>query len=503
MIRRKIPYGILLASVLALSAAPALADEVVLKSRRTVKGFIVEDSSRVVRIETPEGKVERYRREDVEMVAETREIGVAEIDARLQALSSDDAGTLTEIAQWAKEQNLRGWALVAKMALRRDDGHGAAHELLGHILVGETWYSNAKDAEKARMELLAKKYAEEGYIRYRDGWIKKEDKPLADRDPKAFTRDDEGVYRETSLVMKERGFVLVGGKWVKGGTPEDQADMVRFKEVMGEDIWIHTTRHWRLYMQQYPPDKVAEFGELMEKVYAWFVAEMGKPPATDLFRGNKGHLWVLKDKNTVMKWYQNFRNRFSLSDEFKTLLESGGGNVHSGGQLIGTIVPHQSQDIRNQLVHMGGHFLIEWFSPGLRRSSWLHEAFGHHAEHVHLGNGVVNCSTLAKYAEDGGRAQKEFATKDAQARAKGLVRDGSDEAFALLDKIELNSLNGDHLTKGWTLVAWLLKEHHDGFVAFLEGRNRASTEDALGQALRGWSTEALDDEWRKYVKKNF
>jgi hypothetical protein len=493
-----------LASILTLVlSATAFGDEVTLKTGKVVKGFIVEDGPKSVRIETPEGKTERFRREDVESVAESSQIGSEELDKQLGEVDGEDPSALAELAKKAKDNGTKGWRLVARLALRKEPNHDLAHELLDHIKVGDTWYTNKTDADKANKELMAKKFAEEGYVRYKDGWIKKEDKALADKDPKAFTRDDNGLFRETSEVMKEKGLVFLGGKWIQGGTEEDRRDMAKFKELMGEDIWIHTTKHFRLYMQQYPPDKVAEFGKLLETVYDWFVKEMGKEPAHDVFRGNRGHMWVLKDKNAVMKWFANYRNRFSLDDQFKTLLDQGGGNVHADGILIATQVPNQSSDIRNQLVHVAGHFLIFWFSPGLKHASWLSEAFGHHAEHVHLGSGVVNCSTLANYDADGGKAQKEFATKDAKDRAKGLVRNGSDEAFGILDKLDLNALNGDHLTKGWTLVDWLLREHHDAFVKWLEARNRATTEDSVTQALNGWSLEALDDEWRKYVKSKF
>ena len=57
-----------------------------------------------------------------------------------------------------------------------------------------------------------------GYIKVAGGWISKEDKPLYDKDKNAFELDDNGVWRDKATVMREKGFTLVKGKWVKGAS---------------------------------------------------------------------------------------------------------------------------------------------------------------------------------------------------------------------------------------------------------------------------------------------
>lgn len=496
---------LLFALSLMLLVAPLCADEVTLKNGTVHKGVILEQSATFVRIETADGKVMRIKQDEISSVAESMETGDAVLDEKLKGASGDSAQAVADAAVAAKEAGSKAWALGARLALRRDEANDTAHELLGHMKVGEKWFTNRKDAEAALSKELAEKYKAEGYLKYKDGWIKKEDLPAAQKDANAFLKGDDLIYRDKATVMKAQGFTLVGGKWIKAGSPEDQAAMTKFKELTGESIWIHTTPHFKLHMQQYQPDKVAEFGDLMEKVYAWFVKTMKKPPEFDVFRGNQGHIWVLKDKNAVMDWYKNYRNRYSLDDGFGTLLERGGGNVHHPPQLIATQVPNQSGDIRNQLVHVAGHFLIGHFCRGVEHGTpaWLAEAFGHLAEDVHLGNGMVNCSSLAKYAAGGGVAEKEFSTKDAKDRGKALARTKKDAPFSELHALDLNSLNGDHLTKGWTLLAWMLKMHPDQLVAWIEGMNTARAEEALAKATEGWSTEQLDDEWRKILKTGF
>jgi hypothetical protein len=259
---------------------------------------------------------------------------------------------------------------------------------------------------------------------------------------------------------------------------------------------------------------MADYADFVEKAYAWFLKTMKKPPEYQVFRGRKCFLWILKDKPTVLKWYENYRNDYSLDigdsrrnkegkGPFLQLIERGSGNIHTNN--LGIIVPAENSDIRNQIAHMAGHFMISAFAPGLEGSppSWLSEAFGHMTEHALLGNGTINCSTLAKYAESGGVQEKEFATKSAHDIAKGIARNGDDDPFISLNKLELNSLNAKHLAKGWTIVEWLLKQKHEQFVAFVEGLNQAEMPEALAGAIDGWTPESVDKAWREHVMKNF
>jgi hypothetical protein len=127
-----------------------------------------------------------------------------------------------------------------------------------------------------------------------------------------------------------------------------------------------------------------------------------------------------------------------------------------------------------------------------------------HAEQVFLGAGHIVHSTLAKYGGDGGRADKGFATKDAEARSKGSVREGSDEPLDVLNKIELNSLSGDHISKGYTLVRWLITEHREDFIKWLKAMNVQGAMEAIPAAFGDeWTHELMDKKWREIVKKKF
>ena len=490
----------------------AHADEVIKKDGKSVKGFVVGQDSRLVRIMDAKGRTHRIAMKDVDSILEGPDTGDKETDAKLEEIDSDDADEVAEVATAAKASGNKVWKVLAMMALRIDEDHSEAHELLGHILVGDAWFTSKKKADTARRKLVAEQMKEDGFLRWRSGWISKEDRALASKDPKAYVKDDNDVWRNKAEFMREKGFELVGEKWIPGGTAEDKADRAKFKELTGEKIWVVTTDHFRLYVMDVPPEEVTEFGELVEKTYAWFIEQMGLDKGTNVFRGNnKAHMWVLKDRPTAVTWFKNYRERFSLSDGFGKLV-SQSGNCFGAEGLIDVGTPEGGRErLRHRLVNHAAQFAMKWYSPGLRSagkgkngdfSYWLYESFGVHAEHELLGNGVIVHSTLAKYGGSAGRADKAFETKDANERCEGYVRRGADALENIDNLQDLNMLSGDHIAKGYTILRWLMTEKLEEFRNWVRERNKMRSLEALAKTL-GLAAAQVDKKWREMARDGF
>ncbi len=503
-----------LASLMALLVLvpSAQADEVIRKDGKTVKGFVVGQDSRLVRILDAKGRTHRIAMKDVDSILEGPETGDKGTDAKLEEIDTDDADELAEVAKAAKSSGNKAWKVVAMMAIRVDEDHLEAHELLGHILVGDAWFTSKKKADTARKKLVDKQMKEDGFLKWRGGWISKEDRTLATKDPKSYVKDDNGVWRNKAELMREKGYELVGGKWIPGGTEEDKADRAKFKELTGEKLWVVTTDHFRIYMMEVPPEEVTAIGELVEETYDWFLKQMDLPEGTNVFRGNnKAHMWVLKDRPAAVTWFKNYRNRFSLGDGFGKLV-SQSGNCFGAGGLIDVGTPEGGRErLRHRFVNHAAQFALRWFSPGLRSagkdkrsdfSFWLYESFGVHAEHEILGNGVVVHSTLAKYGGEAGRANKAFETKDANERCEGYVRKGADPLLNIDNLQDLNMLSGDHIAKGYTILRWLMTDKLEEFRKWIRERNKMKSLDALAKVL-GMSPAEIDKKWRDMAQDGF
>ena len=150
-------------SVLALLllAAPALADEVVLRNGSVFSGVVLEQGDRVT-IQMDYGSM-TFRKIDVREVRKTDD-PLKELDAKTEAAST--AKEFFELSLWARERGLKG---------RSDD-------LLNRVVFLEP------DHEGARRAL--------GYERYEGAWMKGDD------------------------LMVARGFIKHQGKWLKRETVE-------------------------------------------------------------------------------------------------------------------------------------------------------------------------------------------------------------------------------------------------------------------------------------------
>ena len=479
--------------------APVKADEITKKDGKVVYGYISRETSRHTFIMRMDGKKERISNSDIESVVLGSDTGDETIDSKIA-----EGADLGELAKQLKDEKHPGWQVLANICIRDDADNEAARAALGHQKVGDDWFKDPKKAAKAQAKLIAAEMKERGFVKYRNGWASPEDLKLLRKDPDAFTLVD-GVWRDTAEVMTEKGFIKMGDKWVKAGTKQDKDDMAQFENLLGEKIWIVTTEHFRLFVQQYQPDQVNRFAERLEEVYAWFIKEVGLKPDTNIFRGNKGHMWVFREKSVCLDWYEQYKNRFNLSENTLKLLSSGSGNLLSSGGLLSTAVLAQGgDDVEHELINHAAHMMLEAFSRSSEKDQrhWLHEAFGVMVEHHFLGNGHIVHSTLAKYGGSGGKADKAFSTADAEERCKGLVRAGDDLPLIELNKIELNSLSGDHISKAYTIVDWLWKEHHKEFVEWLKLMNVNDTISSIPKAFgQDWTHEYIDREWAKRAKK--
>lgn len=489
--------------VLAFAAgSEAQINVLKLKSGETVEGYVVEQTNAFVKIETLEGKTLRYPATEIASQEETTRTGIPELDKKLADIDRSNPDALADVADWAKGQKMRAWQILAREVLKNDPQNEKANGLLGHTKVGDRWYKSKSEADAAKKTALEAEMKAKGFIKLSGGWISKEDKPLYDKDRGAFELDENGVYRDKATVMKERGLTLVKGKWVRGAAPADQAEMEEFKKALGEDVLILQFDHFRLCMMNTDAKKIEEYGQLCEKTYAWVLKEMGKPADFDLWQHRKATFWVIKDKKTRDAWLKAWRPKFGFDQStFDFFMQ--GSDFYAN--LVGVFVMENNDDVRNGFIHGIGHFTIRALSHGLQGTPpWLVEAWGHYLEGSLLGNGHVACSTKSNYGGAGGVVDKgKFNTKDAKDRCRGILREGNAEPMVNLSKLDLNSLNGDHLAKGWSVVEWLMSTRKAQFIDWLEGMNRATQEEALAAAIPGFSFQKLDEEWEAYVKAKY
>jgi hypothetical protein len=503
--------------LLAVSQASAQLSVVTLKTGVKAEGFITTNDDRLVKIETAEGKTLTFAKASVESIEETKRWGDDEIDAEYAKLDAGvDAEGLAQLASTAKNKNLKFWEHLAAAALKIDPLNETANVLHGRERVGDEWFSDKKKADDARKKLKEQQLKDQGYVSVgfgdKKGWIKKEDKIAYDRKRDDFVLDEEGFYRPIAEVMAERGMELSNGKWIPRASPEDKADCAAFKTEFEVGIVGMSSKHFRIFSTEHTLEKVAEFAKLAEDNYKWFLDRMGKPRDFELFPGGaQGEIWFVKDKRLFDKAANKWgASRFGMSpDWIAYITQPGHAASQSGLRCLEAIENSDESGCRAAIIHATSHMLltnfVRWGGP-FGVPAWLMEGWAHYAEHHFMRIGQRTCSTKANYGAGGGISEKRFTTKDAKDRCKAMILDGEDDVIENISKKPLNTINGDDMAKGYTMVDWLMKERQEDFVKFLEALRGGDEKTGQPTALKtvfGWTFEQLDAEWKKWAKRKF
>jgi hypothetical protein len=447
------------------------------------------------------------------------------LEERLEEIDVTDPDQLFEVASWAMKNKKSGkirreGRKLLKEVIELDTDHAGARKALGHVKVGDTWYTSQKKADAARLKMLEEEMTAKGYVKFRKGFIKKESK--RDFDRKTWQLDENLIWRSEDEIMAAKGYRKIQGVWVQ----MSEADLARadkHRKMTGEDLIVTTTPHYRFHMMT-PPKYAKQYAELIESLYTWFfdTFEADKLVSRDqcrIFGGQRVDVWCFSSPQQFQDWVTTYQEEYKFTPEDKKMFRDNPAGWLLRQKRIVTVVNEKAEDMENTLLHQNGIMLLSWFALG-RTPPWLREAFGHLCEHLFSGEkyGHVNNTTNSKYGGDGGIAGKEFNTKDMPPATKGIVKRGDDTPILVMSKLGLNSLNGDHLAQGYSHVEWMFNNHLKKMITFFHSLRSlrvpveankwediwaAYIQASIKAAFEGWSTEQFMDEWRKYVKKNY
>jgi hypothetical protein len=154
--------------VIAVLAAPVLADEVRLVGGGTIVGQVVERTADRVVIDTGPGRV-TFPASRVASIKTGRSV-LAEFRERIRAIDPQDAAGFIALGRWADSVDLDTQAGEAyQRALAADPGNAEANLALGRIEQDGRWMSQ-DDAYRAQ-----------GLVRYDGRWVSPEERAAAEQ----------------------------------------------------------------------------------------------------------------------------------------------------------------------------------------------------------------------------------------------------------------------------------------------------------------------------------
>jgi hypothetical protein len=445
---------------------------------------------------------------------------IAELEAKKAAIDLSDAEQLFEVAAWAtKNLNDKVRAEGRKMmkeVLELDSSHEGAHTFFKHVKVGDTWYDSKEKAAKAQKEVAEKEMKAKGFLPHQGGWIKPEDKAKFGNG-KGWVKDENGCWMSEEDVHRARGEVTYQGEWLRVG-PEDLKRMEKHKKITGEDMLICTTEHFVLHLAV-PPKFMKMYAAKAEDIYNWFFAELHLPAeAAATLWPRKAHIWSVPGEQQFQDWLTAYTEEYAITDEDKKHFRERPNTNILGGKLLAVIINRtkKAEDIDGQLCHIIAHFLLGWQTQG-KASPWFNEGFANLVESLKTAEkvGTVSCSNRSRYGGQGDIADKDFNTKDAPPRCKSLVKADEDLPVDELAKLELNALDGNSLSKGFSIIEWLYNKDRSKLTELINAiRATGGPEQGpdaevaffakcIAAVFGGSDLLAFNQMWRDYVKKNY
>ncbi|MEE9394918.1 MAG: hypothetical protein V3W41_20710 [Planctomycetota bacterium] len=441
------------------------------------------------------------------------------LEERLDAIDVTDPDQLQEIAAWAMKNKNRkvrkeGRKLM-KEVLELDEDHEAARASLGHVHVGKKWFKSKKAAEKAKFAMVAKEMKAKGYVKFKNGFIKKTDRR---KWKKNWEKNDDLIWVSYEDVMRAKGYAKYEGEWLRV-SKTDAKRAANHTRLTGEDILIVSSDHF-IFHFQIPVKLVKRYTELVERLLDWFYEKFEFAALLEkdkLFNGNKPHIWGFSSQQQLLDWVTAYAEDYKFSKEMKEEFRK-----RPGGTLfweLSTVVNEKPEDMENGIIHQIAVMIFRHFI-GKSVAPWMSEAVANLAEHELSREkiGVVTMSTGTKYDNNGGVADKKnFNTKDTPPQVKGLVKRADDLPIEQLSNLKLNSLNEDHLGQGYSHIEWAFNHDRAKLVEWLhyyrtsrfqnvpkkpEERNAYYIMQCL-EKIYGWDGEEYMKNWRSYVKKNY
>ena len=199
-----------LAAAITTRASVFGQDSVKLKDGSRVVGDIVFEDANEVRLITSACEVKRIAASEI---AESRR--GTPLDGRVQKwlreLASPTAEAVFEVAsRAAKEKALEVDARrLARRVVAELPDHAGARVLLGQVRALDRWFPDAASAKRAVAEAMKAN----GFVAYKDGWVKPADLQPLKLAPADWTLTPESIWRRTHDYRTERGDLFFNDGW--------------------------------------------------------------------------------------------------------------------------------------------------------------------------------------------------------------------------------------------------------------------------------------------------
>lgn len=424
-------------------------------------------------------------------------------------------------------------ALEYGLALQLDPENSRARERLGFKKVAGKWEEKPSGAAKIKNECPPDEVnnisselrdrSKKPFAKAADEWFElgkwARERKLIEEEAKSAFREAIGFLPDHAKAREALGFAREGDKWVSADDRAAAGDMKKKvgaakdgdevkeeteeEKAVGAKLAKRRSPHF-LIQGAFSQDDVKTWTRLAETVFDEFHALLevptDKPVIDEPIRG------TLLDTQAQHAGYVD--KMMEGSPGQKDWYKKGGGQwLPSPPSFEGWPAGQGKESLPDMTVHMSVHVLFQYYmAQGANNvAPWLYESMAYLFTVRLERTALTHCITQST-----GGGGKEGMPHDAghwKESTRASVQKGGDPPIGRMLSAGINSIQGDLLLKGWSMIDWWLATRKADFLKFLAAlRESAPGSDAQLAAWKtafGCTPEESEAEWRKWVQANY
>ncbi len=446
------------------------------------------------------------------------------------ALGKTSAGVLWKAAAAAAKKSLFDFATqTAERVIELDPDHKKARRYLGYAKKRGRWTRAKSDAAKVLRENQMPKGVSNSEFAKRVSTWRVTTLPAAESKiaelyaalgkkcaAKGFEAAAQRAFREAlrrdpncASARATLGYEKVGEAWLTAvqiaaravaAKPEAFEEESDFDELLERNLTKVRSANF-VIESVFSKTRTMQLVEALETTYSLYLTDAGRDPNESVFARPLHGCFVQSDAD----WEAWIDDQIpSHADMFRPLHFYRG----SGSMLLAV---REQQDLgsgarstfEDNAVHATAHVLNDLIY-GLHTHAWLDEGLAYFTTLRVRGTTASWCvrEEDARYAAADGPAEDagQLSEFDFRGRIRALVRKGEDMPLRALTTRKLSDLALSDTIKAWSVVTWMMGNDRPGTIRYLSSLRSAKDGPSALEAHFGKGAEAVDDEWRAWVR---
>ena len=452
-----------------VASGPLSADIVHLKNGGKIEGQVIKQTPTEIHIRTKFGSIMKFPRSQVIRIEKKMNVW-DEYEILRNKTKNTDAAGLFNLYHWCMKHGLKREAVrVLEEVLQADPDHEGAHRLKGEVKIQGKWLN--PDAARAA-----------GFHLHEGKWL---------------THDK---------LMKARGFVRWGSKWITKSEYNRMEVKLTMEKLLNMELTVVNSEHFGV-RTRFPKHHAERLLEYSESAYKAFM-EIIPYPKKSLKNWSRIQIWLFDNLDSYQLFFDKFlwpKKNVTKQEDYNYYREAGNCNFHYPHPIIvlrrSSALPKFS-DQAALTIHNIGHVMLHRMKKSIYPPDWLEEGLGHLMEEKIFGVSRIFCQMPGKLTRKeifipGWRNSGKWKQKMSLLLIPNAV-----PPWKTLMKKPLGGMNSKELAKVYGVLRMIIKKKPKALRAFLDKATKHSWVQVFQDAT-GWSPDDVDKELAQFIRTHY